>query len=153
VFLYIKRDWATSLSSLSLCVHCDIIKCYGDMWSPSECWWWNQISLHTKRYGSGGLAVPKNLLISCDAIIIEAKQNDVVDVLIWLGTRGLLLGIKFMGHEADHSVLSNAEFKHKWCSPGREIFVDWMTPGDEGTLLLQNTGNHLPTFTSGTVSC
>jgi len=38
--------------------------------------------LHTKKYGSGGLAVPKNLLTSCDAIISEAKQNDAVDVLI-----------------------------------------------------------------------
>jgi hypothetical protein len=58
-----------------------------------------------------------------------------------------------MGHEADHSLLFSAEFKYEWCSPGREIFVDWTAPGDEGTLLLQNTGNHLPIVTSGIISC
>lgn len=97
VFLYIKREWATSLSSLSLSVHCDIIKCYGDMWSSSECWWWNQISLRIKRYGSSGLVVPKNLLTSCDAIISEAKQNDAAIVLIWMGTRGSFAGGKVDG--------------------------------------------------------
>jgi len=58
-----------------------------------------------------------------------------------------------MGHEADHSFLSSAELKNEWRSPGIEIFVDWTTPGDEGTLLLQNTGNRLPNVTSGITSC
>ena len=97
MFLYIKREWATSLSSLLLCVHCDIIKCCGDMWSPSACWWWDQISLHSKMYGTGGLAVAKNLLTSCEAIVSEAEHNNAVDVLIWMGTKGLFAGGKVGG--------------------------------------------------------
>ena len=34
-----------------------------------------------------------------------------------------MLGVKLMGHEADHSLLSSAKLKYEWCSPGREIFV------------------------------